>query len=400
MYEPAFTDDFGYFEQKESFVNTMTNYFRSGSVTKSQSAKIRITGQSGRFDHTKNVPRDIGGGVMFRSPSSYIRAAVNTEWIPGAWERDYDTGLYTKRVDEGYPFSSGTAKGTNLSPIFNPAYVNIDLNTVHMLEVKVLNLLGDSKASLGIALAEATSTADMLAKRSSELWLALRAAKQRDWRQVWNRLGLPTGTRLTRSPAELYKEWHYGWQPLMRDINEIYNLLSEKLEPAFLMSAEKHNVDELQKAGSLENGVTGDASAHRVHAVKLWAKLDSSRARAANQIGLANPLAIGWELVPYSFVVDWGVPVGNVLAALTATNGLTFVGGYYSAVASGEVNATETPPLGWEETQPKRLRQTRMGYKRVPYGGFPRPVLYAKSPFSTSHVLSALALFQSRTGLR
>jgi hypothetical protein len=32
-------------------------------------------------------------------------------------------------------------------------------------------------------------------------------------------------------------------------------------------------------------------------------------------LGLVNPLEIAWEVVPYSFVVDWFLPVGSYIAA-------------------------------------------------------------------------------------
>lgn len=37
----------------------------------------------------------------------------------------------------------------------------------------------------------------------------------------------------------------------------------------------------------------------------------------ANQMGMVNPVAIAWALVPFSFIVDWFVNVGNVLNGMT-----------------------------------------------------------------------------------
>jgi len=45
------------------------------------------------------------------------------------------------------------------------------------------------------------------------------------------------------------------------------------------------------------------------------------------QTGFTNPLNLGWELLPFSFVVDWFVGIGPYLEARSAWDGLTFVDG-------------------------------------------------------------------------
>jgi hypothetical protein len=37
----------------------------------------------------------------------------------------------------------------------------------------------------------------------------------------------------------------------------------------------------------------------------------------ANQMGFINPAAVAWELVPFSFLVDWFLPVGDFLNSFT-----------------------------------------------------------------------------------
>ena len=50
--------------------------------------------------------------------------------------------------------------------------------------------------------------------------------------------------------------------------------------------------------------------------------------RAAAQWNLGNnPLLTAWELVPYSFVVDWFIPIGDFLSQFSASHGLQYVSG-------------------------------------------------------------------------
>lgn len=48
----------------------------------------------------------------------------------------------------------------------------------------------------------------------------------------------------------------------------------------------------------------------------------------ADELGLLNPLSFAWEVVPYSFVVDWFIPVGTMLRQLTDYAGCSITDGY------------------------------------------------------------------------
>jgi hypothetical protein len=55
----------------------------------------------------------------------------------------------------------------------------------------------------------------------------------------------------------------------------------------------------------------------------------------ASQLGFVNPAAIAWELVPFSFVVDWFVNVGEFLNNFTDLWGLTVTDPYTSILCTG-----------------------------------------------------------------
>jgi len=46
-----------------------------------------------------------------------------------------------------------------------------------------------------------------------------------------------------------------------------------------------------------------------------------------SQTGFLNPINLVWEILPFSFVVDWFLPIGPYLEAASAFNGLEFVDG-------------------------------------------------------------------------
>ena len=54
----------------------------------------------------------------------------------------------------------------------------------------------------------------------------------------------------------------------------------------------------------------------------------NEKARTMAQWNLgSNPLLTAWELVPYSFVVDWFVPIGDFINQYASTDGLVFISG-------------------------------------------------------------------------
>lgn len=67
------------------------------------------------------------------------------------------------------------------------------------------------------------------------------------------------------------------------------------------------------------------------------------------QFGLANPAVVAWELVPFSFVADWFVGVGDYLAAQTALLGLEVLDGGTSqlSVRTYTTRVTGVNPGAW-----------------------------------------------------
>jgi hypothetical protein len=65
-----------------------------------------------------------------------------------------------------------------------------------------------------------------------------------------------------------------------------------------------------------------------------WSGVGSTRAQliarlsevdTVKLVGLLDPASVAWELLPYSFVVDWFIPIGQYLAARALPNALTGV---------------------------------------------------------------------------
>lgn len=110
-------------------------------------------------------------------------------------------------------------------------------------------------------------------------------------------------------------------------------------------------------------------------------------------VGLDNPLAVFWEVTPYSFVVDWLLPLANSIRALTSSVGLSFDNGFINHLtwSDFEIGFSKYPQLDAGDKMPT-VRYRNVCQLRSSLVTMPLPGIYIKSPFSAPHITSAYAL--------
>lgn len=140
--------------------------------------------------------------------------------------------------------------------------------------------------------------------------------------------------RAARSLEEFYKlfseawlEYRYGWRPLIgaaRDLRDAVNQLSQEKDS---LPVSGRAVREVSKTGTASvswsgnwGGYTVQNSALRRHTLRSFVTHLIRRESAA--IGV-NPLVTAWELVPYSFVIDWFTGIGDAIASQWTPPGVT-----------------------------------------------------------------------------
>lgn len=122
-----------------------------------------------------------------------------------------------------------------------------------------------------------------------------------------------------------YLEFHFGWEPLMKDIEATLDLYTNPLRLPYGLKV---------RAGASNDAKSGDTSYPGSFAVtdsyqwrcgvSLRAKvtLDNLNVFRLEQMGLLNPAVLLWEVVPFSFIVDWFVGVGDFLSTISDFAGL------------------------------------------------------------------------------
>jgi hypothetical protein len=138
-------------------------------------------------------------------------------------------------------------------------------------------------------------------------------------------------------------ELQYGWKPLLKDIHDAaealalnYNRPSNRISKVTAKSNEKTQWSEYRRFS--ETPPQGCNVVYELSANYRMTVLfeQDSNVKAVQTVGLTNPLTVAWELVPYSFVVDWFLPIGDYLNQLDARLGKTFKGGTRSVSLSAK----------------------------------------------------------------
>jgi hypothetical protein len=262
---------------------------------------------------------------------------------------------------------------------------------------------------------------DMVASAATRIAGAGLALKRGQFAKAAQKLGVipkkRAGRRFNRDyPVDQAKavgnawlELQYGWKPLMNDVyGSVEALAKAKVGTNAIFIKRTGRSTRLESAGSRTNylgssergtdTLTLSTEQNFTTRMGVTFAVSSPRVNDMKQIGLTNPLLIAWEIVPFSFVADWFLPVGNYLNSLDATLGLSFQDGYISTRFQYNGSAlrltASSDSSGYRNTFAYDESYRRHDeFKRTTLGGFPSaPFPSFKNPVSTSHVASAMAL--------
>lgn len=250
-----------------------------------------------------------------------------------------------------------------------------------------LQRVQDRQASMGMALASSHKTAQHLVETSTLLFGVLRDIKKGRFSAVSRRLGLKPN-KLADTASKRWLEHSYAITPLLGDVADAYGVWQGSLDGNLYKSGGgRVTVEHKHRQFDVTTHVS----------VKYYSRIVSPELGFAGQLGLLNPLEIAWDLVPFSFVVDWVVPVMSSLEALQAFVTNRFENGYVSVKSSGINYVPERVIASTNATT--RIGEDNEGfrlYDRVLRNSFLPPQPYATSPFSNvGRIANALALSYS-----
>jgi len=232
------------------------------------------------------------------------------------------------------------------------------------------------------------------------------------------RAGAPQGSgSLTQTLGGVPEQWlaaKYGWQPLLQDV---YNSL-DSVRQAYSDSGQVHRVEASftstapnksikRSAGGdwgpeIEYNCTGRRVSGRAF---IEYAITGGFAHSLSQFGILNPAALAWELLPYSFVVDWALPIGPYLSSLDYAVGLSFVKGsrtfHHRQTWNSRLTRTKGTMPGGYSADWSGGTGSGSGFlmRREVYPNFPFPPLpQIKDPFSPVHMANGISLLVGAFG--
>lgn len=271
---------------------------------------------------------------------------------------------------------------------------DVSQNMINRAETEALNKLSDTKSNVLATVAESAESFNLIVETFTRLVRSLLLAKKGKFAQAFRVL---TGQKLRGRDTRASRAWltyQYALKPAFYDIQGAFELMHQGLKDTPIVEGRRYITSDYGLPRIPLTAVDGSVSGYcRVGVeVCLRAKLDSPIINLLGQMGLYNPFLLAWELIPLSFVIDWLIPIGNSLEALTGTLGLTFAEGYRNTKTVTDLSYWMQPWNNATGTFPGATIEN-VCQERTIYSSFPVPGLYFKSPFSKSHLISALALF-------
>jgi hypothetical protein len=215
----------------------------------------------------------------------------------------------------------------------------------------------------------------------------------------------------TKDAANRWLELQYGWKPLMQDIYGAIRAYAQSIEanpPIRRVSARSRaNRDRVEQQGPFVfGGAKFPVEIQELESCKayLYYSINPTLVTLAQQFGFLNPINLAWEVLPYSFVADWLLPIGPYLESLTAWQGVVFRSGGITKFVRQRVSCSFDDSVAnstYINSVGGRYDREVVVYRREPLAGFPAKELPTfKSPFSPTHVANAFALVGARLGLK
>lgn len=201
----------------------------------------------------------------------------------------------------------------------------------------VLELLGkisDQKANLAMAYAEAHKTSEQILGTARRVSDAYRHFKRGNLSAVAKTLNIPYFPK--RNGLGVHKTWleyKYGWMPLLMDVKGTAELFAQHVVGRPLrFSVQKRqtvsfNWSEMTPYTAWGGGLTAHYFRYLTGTYNLRCKIEcevtNPHSSALQQMGLTNPALLAWELIPFSFVFDWFISVGDYLKGLSSLHGIS-----------------------------------------------------------------------------
>jgi hypothetical protein len=348
--------------------------------------------------------------AMFGPPNLYGYKPVHLE-IERTWIRQkppYDVPL-EYRFRQRYIRNYSTLDPTSYRDIDSGAWYvpspdgDLEQTAYNAAYGKFVEKVRGEQAQLAVTMAERQQAFDMMAKRLTQLRQFVRAVRHFQWDEAWRVMGgvrgvkkvkgktldrqmsLPEWRQMARGAGGTYLEFHFGWEPTIKEVMRLVDLLQGDFpEPKITAKAyRKRTLFESSSSGFSYRTVQQlNECGWRLSAN---IRVTNENALLADQVGLYNPLLFVNELIPYSFLLDWVSNLSEWLDSFYPFAGVTLVDAYRTRFAK----RTQQHALPQHPSRERWVAE--LVYVDRLTGSFPGPTLEVRVPKALSPTRAATA---------
>jgi hypothetical protein len=271
-------------------------------------------------------------------------------------------------------------------------------NDMLTLQSRLSEAVKGHSFNLAVSAAEGTKTVAMVSKAITDIGGALRDLKRGRFESAARRFGV--GQRPSKlSEKDIAGRWlelQYGWKPLISDVYE-----ASKAYAALTNASRTSRVSvSLTRKGEFDSSANKSVRSCKGTINERWRIIYemSEQMSAPRSLGLLDPAAVVWELIPYSFVLDWFVPVGSYLENLSNIPSLS---GRFMTIKVREFQGTaievKSPGTVWIRYPTTNTRSKYFNRSVSTSLPVPKPEFEAlPDAMSPSRIWNALALVTQR----
>lgn len=255
----------------------------------------------------------------------------------------------------------------------------------------------DMKANIAVMLAEAKQTAASIIGAIKDVTEMIHAIKSGKFIKFFK------GGFTKKKISGRWLEAVYGIAPLISDINGCIEAIRQGRKPIIQdVNGRGKTVSDEELVSESSNIYSSTQILRRVTVrvrYKVRIQVVNQGSKLLNETGLDNSPAVFWEKLPWSFVLDWVLPVGNYLETRDAFTGTRtmFVTRTTSVLSEIRVvrsfKTTGDPNFHFLESKEVESKFRRFEVKREILGSIPSLDLPTfKNPVSGMHFANSLAL--------
>jgi len=294
-----------------------------------------------RSPRSKNAPRIPYGQSTLGGPGT-LKVSVRNGFVPnsrppkrkrrGGSENPYTCSRQLQTDSLMTWWQSGVGAVTDSTAVVHSgtSYAGLGRNPVPLLnandDIRLVNKLKDklngSDFNMSVFLGEGHQTLKMVGDAAIKIARAGWHLRKGDFISAAKSLA-QDATRAPRIPrvskrATLANRWlelQYGWLPLLNDVEDgakaLAHHLNVPMRSTYRVKVERTIEGWVQPQLPLDVGVFD----HHFHKKVLVAKVSEYDNSVPALLGLKDPELVAWELLPFSFVADWFLPIGQYLEA-------------------------------------------------------------------------------------